>query len=211
VLILVLSAAAISVNIYPLYNNLSETIRQASFQTSSIMTTTGYSTTDFNVWPTFSKALLLLLMFVGGCAGSTAGGLKVSRVMIIFKLIKRELNHLLHPREVTKVRMEGKALEEDTLNSVGSYFLLYMVILLVSFLSLSLLDSFDFETNFTAAVACFNNIGPGFGNIVGPAGSFALFSDGSKYVLSFLMLFGRLEIYPLLMMLSVSSWRKNRA
>ena len=209
--IMIFSAVTVAINIYPLYNDVSLTARNAAFQVSSIMTTTGFSTVDFNLWPVYSKSLLLILMFIGGCAGSTAGGLKVSRIVITFKLIRREIKHLVHPREVSKVRMEGKTVDEETLNSVSNYFMLYMIILFLSFLLVSLMGDYDFETNFTSVVACFNNIGPGFGKIVGPAGNYAGFTDGAKYVLSLAMLLGRLEIYPLLMTVSLSAWKRNRA
>lgn len=141
-LIMTFAAVTVFIDIYPLYNDAALTAKHAAFQVSSIMTTTGYSTVDFNMWPIYSKSLLLILMFIGGCAGSTAGGLKVSRVVIVLKLIKREIKHLVHPREVAKVRMEGKPVDEETLNSVSNYFMLYMIILFISFLAVSLLGDY---------------------------------------------------------------------
>lgn len=205
--IVLISTAAISFNIYPIYGSISETIRLSAFQVSSVMTTTGYSTADFNLWPAFSKGILLVLMFIGACAGSTAGGLKVSRVMMLFKMIKRELQRMLHPRSVSQVKFEGKTVDDTTLNGVSTYFAVYAMILTAVFLILSV-EPFDFETNFSAAVTCFNNIGPGFGT-VGPMGSFAGYSDLSKIVLSFAMLLGRLEIYPLLFLVFPSTWTKK--
>ena len=208
-LIIVLSASvAITLNIYPLYHNVGEAVRQSVFQVASITTTTGYSTTDFNLWPGLSKAILFMLMFVGGCAGSTAGGLKISRVMILIKNIKRQLRHMLHPRSVGTLRMEGKPLDEDTVSGVSAYFALCMVCMAAVFLLISF-EPFDLETNLTAAVACFNNIGPGLG-AVGPAGNFAAYSAFSKFVLSAAMLLGRLEIYPLLLVCSPSAWVRNK-
>ena len=179
-------------------------IRQAAFQTSSILTTTGYGTTDFNLWPQLSKTVLIILMFIGGCAGSTGGGLKVSRVMMLFADIKRELRHLLHPRSVDIIKFEGKRLDNSVLHSVNSYFSLYVVLLMGMILLLAF-DSSDFETDVTAVIACFNNIGPGFG-AVGPAANSADYSWFSKVVLSAGMLLGRLEIYPILIALTPSTW-----
>ena len=202
------SVCIISVNVSSIYPTVGETIRTAAFQVSSIMTTTGFSTADFNLWPGLSKGILLLLMFIGACAGSTAGGLKVSRIIIMFKIIKKELQHMLHPRSVSAVKFEGKKLDGQTITGVSSYFMIYMLIFVVIVFILSF-EPFDFETNFSAAAACFNNIGPGFG-AVGPMGSYADYSSFSKIVLSLAMLFGRLEIYPLLLVLIPSTWTKNK-
>ena len=162
---------------------------------------------DFNLWPGLSKGILLILMFIGGCAGSTAGGLKVSRVVMMIKMIRREFMKMIHPRSVSAVRIEGKKVDDTTLNGVNVYFALYMVIYFAVFLLLCL-EPFDFETNFTAVAACYNNIGPGFG-AVGPMGSFSGYSAFSKIVLSATMLLGRLEIYPLLFALIPSTWTKK--
>ena len=187
-----------------LHIGLGEAVRLSAFQTSSILTTTGYGTADFNLWPQLSKTVLIMLMFVGGCAGSTGGGLKVSRIMILFEDIKRELRHLLHPRSVDIIKFEGKRLENDVVHSVNSYFSLYMVLLVLMILLLAF-DHSDFETDVTAVIACFNNIGPGFG-AVGPAANYADYSWFSKLVLSAGMLLGRLEIYPILIALTPSTW-----
>lgn len=198
---------AISINTFGMYDNASECIRHAAFQVSSIMTTTGYATADFNLWPGFSKTLLLILMLMGACAGSTAGGLKVSRVIILIKSMKRELTRLLHPRSVKTLKLEGKRLDENTLSTTASYLMMYSACLVVVFLLLSF-DNFDIETNISATVACFNNIGPGLG-VVGPAGNYFGYSHFSKYVLSAAMLLGRLEIFPLLICLSPATWTKK--
>ena len=181
-------------------------MRVDEFRIASIVTTTGYSTADFNLWPDLSRTLLFILMFVGGCAGSTAGGLKVSRVAILFKSVRRELNRLLHPRAVTTVRFEGKPLEESTRTGVTNYFALYALLLAFT-IALIGREPFGLETNITAAVSCFNNVGPGLG-AVGPMGGYTGYTVLSKIVLSAAMLFGRLEIYPLLLTLTPSTWRR---
>lgn len=203
----IISCILITSNIYSSCENLTEAIRLSAFQVSSIMTTTGYATADFNLWPDFSKTLLFILMFMGACAGSTAGGLKVSRVIILIKGMRRELTRLLHPRSVKTLKLEGKRLDEQTISSTTSYLTVYTACIIAIFLLLSI-DNFDFETNFSATVACFNNIGPGLGN-VGPAGNFSEFSIFSKLVLSAAMLLGRLEIFPLLLCFSPSTWSKK--
>ncbi len=202
-----LSILAITINIYPLIDNVSDAIRHSAFQVSSIITTTGYATTDFNLWPHFSKAILLMLMFFGGCAGSTAGGLKISRVVILMKTIRRELKRMLHPRSVNTINFEGKQLEQSTIKGVSSYFAIYVALFAIIFLIISL-EPFDFETDFSAVAACFNNVGPGFA-LVGPAGNFSIFSDFSTFILSIAMLLGRLEIFPLVLAFSLSTWKKQ--
>ena len=154
------------------------------------------------------QKVLLVLMFIGACAGSTAGGLKISRVMLLFKSIKRDLTRIMHPRSVGSVRLEGKKVDETTLTGVSAYFALYILCIAAVFVCLSF-EPFDFETNFTAAVSCFNNVGPGLG-AVGPSGNYGDYSVASKLILSLAMLLGRLEIYPLLVVLSPSTWRKKR-
>lgn len=205
--ICLISVSIITGNIYSIYGNLPDSVRASAFQVASLVTTTGFSTADFNLWPGLSKGILLILMFIGGCAGSTAGGLKVSRVVMMIKMIRREFMKMIHPRSVSTVRIEGKKVDDTTLNGVNVYFALYMVIYFAVFLLLCL-EPFDFETNFTAVAACYNNIGPGFG-AVGPMGSFSGYSAFSKIVLSATMLLGRLEIYPLLFALIPSTWTKK--
>ena len=205
--ICLISVSNITGNIYSIYGNLPDSVRASAFQVASLVTTTGFSTADFNLWPGLSKGILLILMFIGGCAGSTAGGLKVSRVVMMIKMIRREFMKMIHPRSVSAVRIEGKKVDDTTLNGVNVYFALYMVIYFAVFLLLCL-EPFDFETNFTAVAACYNNIGPGFG-AVGPMGSFSGYSAFSKIVLSATMLLGRLEIYPLLFALIPSTWTKK--
>jgi len=205
--VVLVSAGVITANVLPLYAGIDEALRQAVFQVSSIVTTTGFATTDFNLWPGLSKGILLLLMFMGGCAGSTAGGLKMSRVMLLGKTVVRELKRLVHPRSVGVVRLEGKRVEEETVHSTAAYFILYMALLAVAFLVLSA-EPFSLETNLTAAITCLNNVGPGLGD-VGPMGGFAAYSVLSKVVLTLTMLLGRLEIYPLVLALLPGTWTKE--
>lgn len=208
ILLVISSIGVITANILPTYASFSEALRASAFQVCSVVSTTGYATADFNLWPGLSKAILLLLMFVGGCAGSTGGGLKAVRVVILIKSIKKELKKLLHPRSVKSVMSEGKKLDDETLSGVTSYFAVYTLCIMAVFLLLSF-EPFNFETNFTASVACFNNIGPGLAD-VGPAASFAQYSDFSKIVLSFAMLLGRLEVFPLLLGLNPLIWKRSK-
>ncbi len=204
-----ISVAVIGFNVYKIYGAFSETLRHSAFQVASIVTTTGYATTDFNLWPQLSKTVLFILMFMGGCAGSTAGGLKVSRVMLLFKMVKNNVKKMLHPRSVTSVRLEGKPIDEATQREVSNYFAMYILIIAGIFAVISFEPApFNFETNLSAVIACFNNIGPGF-DLVGPASSFAAYSGFSKIVLSIAMLLGRLEIYPLLLALTPRTWMKK--
>jgi len=205
--IILFSVVTITFNIRPLYASLSDSFRSSAFQTMSILSTAGFSTADFNQWPALSKAILFVLMFIGGCAGSTAGGLKVSRVLMLFKSVRREFNRMIHPRSVSSVRLDGRKMDDQTLTGVGIYFALYMGIYFITFLLISF-EPFDFETRFSSVAACFNNVGPGFG-AVGPMGSYADYTPFSKIVLSISMLLGRLEIYPLIFALMPSLWVKK--
>ena len=200
--------AIIAANISSLYNSFGETIRHAFFQTSSIVTTTGYTTMDFNaLWPGLSKGILFILLFAGGCAGSTAGGLKFSRSIMLIKMIGREIHRMIHPRSVKNVRFEQKSVEENVLNGVAVYFVIYMFLIFAVFL-LICFEPFGIEGNFSAAVSCVNNVGPAFGGSC-PANGFADYSVFSKFVLSFAMLLGRLEIFPLIIALSPATWTKK--
>ena len=197
----------VGLNIYPLYNDISETATASFFQVSSVMTTTGFATVDFNLWPSFSKTMLVLLMFIGACAGSTGGGLKVSRIIIAIKSISRDIKRMIHQRSVASVNYEGKKLEDKTANGVSVYFVIYFI-LFFSILLLISFNGFDFETNFTAVAATYNNIGPGLAG-VGPASSYAEYSLFSKVVLSISMLLGRLEIFPILLIFTPYLWKKK--
>ena len=205
--IVAFSTVTITLNILHLYDGVGTALRTAFFQVSSIITTTGYASADFNLWPTYSRTVICILTFIGACAGSTAGGLKISRIIIFFKAAKQDLNKMLHTHAVTTVRFEGKPLDEKVLRGVHNYFNIYMLLLAVSVLLISL-DGFDLVTTFTSVLTCFNNVGPGL-EVVGPMGNFAGFSAPAKLLLSFDMLAGRLELYPMLALFSPRLWRKR--
>ena len=196
----------ITVNIAGKFGNPFLAFHHAAFQVGSIITTTGYSTVDFNTWPTFSKTVLVLLMFVGASAGSTGGGIKVSRIVILAKSVKKELKQYLHPHSVSKIKMDGKPVEHEVVRSINVFLIAYLLIYAVSMLIVSL-DNFDFTTTFTSVAATINNIGPGL-DLVGPAANFGILSVPSKLVLIFDMLAGRLEIFPLLLLFVPDTWRK---
>ena len=202
------SIILIAINISRMYNTVYEAVRHAAFQVVSIMTTTGYGTVDFEQWPAFSKAILLSLMFIGASAGSTGGGLKVSRVLLLMKSIRRTIRKALHPRRVQPVYMDGRAVSEEVCDNVNAYLAIYCVILVLSFAIISV-DGFSIGTNFSAVASCFNNIGPGF-ELVGATQNFSIYSDLSKIILSLDMLLGRLEIFPLLLLLSPDTWSRRR-
>ena len=202
------SIVLIAINISRMYNTVYEAVHHAAFQVVSIMTTTGYGTVDFEQWPAFSKAILLSLMFIGASAGSTGGGLKVSRVLLLMKSIRRTIRKALHPRRVQPVYMDGRAVSEEVCDNVNAYLAIYCVILVLSFAIISV-DGFSIGTNFSAVASCFNNIGPGF-ELVGATQNFSIYSDLSKIVLSLDMLLGRLEIFPLLLLLSPDTWSRRR-
>jgi len=202
------SIALITWNVFRLYDSLGETLRHVFFQVSSIITTTGFSTTDFDMWPSFSKAILLFLMMVGACAGSTGGGLKCTRVLLLFKSLGRNIKQILNPNKVLVVRNNKRTVDEAVLDNLGAYLAAYVIIGVLSFLVISL-DGFSVETNLSAMLACFNNIGPGF-DAVGPMSNFSGYSVLSKLVLSFDMLAGRLEIFPMLVIFSSATWKRHR-
>lgn len=202
-----IATAAITIQIRGLYPTLYDAFHHAMFQLVSIMSTTGFSSADFNTWPAFAKCILLIAMGVGGCAGATSGGIKVSRVAILCKTMHNELAHLTHPRSVKRTHMDGQAVSPETARGVQSFFIAYMLILIISVLIVSI-DNFDFETSFTAVLAMIGNIGPGLG-LVGPTGNFAMFSPLPKIVLIFDMLAGRLEIFPMLVLVYLGTWRKS--
>ena len=205
--IVAFSTVTITLNILHLYDGVGTALRTAFFQVSSIITTTGYASADFNLWPTYARTVICILTFIGACAGSTAGGLKISRIIIFFKAAKQDLNKMLHTHAVTTVRFEGKPLDEKVLRGVHNYFNIYMLLLAVSILLISL-DGFDLVTTFTSVVTCINNVGPGL-EVVGPMGNFAGFSAPAKLLLSFDMLAGRLELYPMLALFSPRLWQKR--
>ena len=204
--IFLFSALALILTIRPLYGTLGETARHAFFQVSTIMTTTGFATTDFDTWPMISKAILVLLMIVGASAGSTGGGLKCARVLLLFKSLGRNIRRVTNANRIEVVRSNGKAVSESVLENTNAYLAAYIIIIAGSFLVLCL-DGQTFGTNFTAVLACFNNIGPGL-EAVGPTCNFSFYSDLSKLTLIFDMLAGRLEIFPMLILFSKITWKK---
>ena len=205
-IIIFASIVFISFNARAMFSTLEETIRHVSFQVASVITTTGFATTDFDLWPEFSRTILVILMFIGACAGSTGGGIKVSRFILLIKTMKKELHTYLHPRSVRKIQLDGKVVEHNVLRSTNVYMIAYILIFVASVLLISL-DNFDLTTNFTAVSATLNNIGPGL-ELVGPTQNFSLFSNGSKLILIFDMLAGRLELFPLLLLFVRDSWRR---
>lgn len=202
--IIAFAVITIALNIRGLCGDFHEALREAFFQVASIITTTGFSTVNFVEWPQYSKMILVVLMIFGACAGSTGGGLKISRVILYLRMARRGLRRLNHPRSVEVVRFQGKVMDENTLHNCNIYLVIYCIIILVSTVVVSL-DNFSFETTVTAVLTCFNNIGPGLGEI-GPYGTFGHFSYLTKLVLCFDMLAGRLEIFPLLLMFAPSLW-----
>ncbi len=204
--IVVAAALMIALNVRGTFASFGEAIRAGFFQTVAFVTTTGYSTAPFDSWPLFSKTILFTLMFIGGCAGSTGGGLKVARIILMFKTAKRDLTRMLHPRSVPVVRFDGRTVEEDTLRNLGSYLMIYFLLFLFFVFLLSFETEYNLLENITAVSACLNNIGPGFGKV---SSTCAGYSDFSKWVLSLAMLLGRLEIYPILFCLIPSTWIKK--
>lgn len=196
----------IAINTRHMFSGFAQAFQQSAFQVGSIITTTGYSTTDFNQWPALSKTILVLLMFIGACAGSTGGGIKVSRIVLLLKAARKEFQLYLHPNAVKKIKMDQKTVPHETLRSTNIFLSVYLVIFCASVLLISL-DNFDLITNFTSVAATLNNIGPGL-EIVGPMGNFSSFSYLSKSVLIFDMLAGRLEIFPLLLLFFKNTWKK---
>lgn len=205
-LIILGSVAVIAWNIHGMYPTLFESIRHAFFQVGSIITTTGFSSTDFDAWPQLSKTILIMLMFIGACAGSTGGGIKISRILLLIKSIRRELSTMIHPRMVKKISMDGHVMPHETMRSLNVFIAVYFIMLFSSVLIVGI-DNYDFTTNFTAVLATLNNIGPGL-EMVGPTQNFSIFSPFSKCVLIFDMLAGRLELFPMLILLKPSCWKK---
>lgn len=206
-LIIIVAIGFITWNIHGMFDNIWEALHQASFQVASIITTTGYSTADFGLWPVFSQTILVVLMFVGACAGSTGGGIKVSRIVILCKLVKNEISHMLHPKRVTQVRFGGHVVSKEIWRGVQVFLFSYIIIFFTSMLAISLCN-LDFTTNFTAVAATLNNIGPGL-NLVGATGNFDVFANPAKWVLMFDMLAGRLEIFPMLILLASPAWKRG--
>ena len=200
------SIIVISINISGMYPSTGLAVKDAAFQVGSMMTTTGFSTTDFNLWPSLSKGILVTLMFIGACAGSTGGGIKVSRILIMAKTIKKEVNYFAHPNSIRKIKVDGRQLEHTVLRATNVFLCTYLFVFVISFLIITL-DGFDLETSFTAVAATLNNIGPGLGK-VGPSANYSGLSYLSKIVLTFDMIAGRLELFPVLLLFSRETWRR---
>ena len=201
------STVLISFNIYSMVGTAGDSVRHAAFQVASIISTTGFASVDFNLWPEFSRMLLVILMFIGACAGSTGGGIKCSRALLLFKCIHREIRQVIHPRSVNVVKLDGRVVDEKDVRSVLIFFAAYIFITLGAALLVSV-DNFSFGTTFTAVVTCIGNVGPGL-EMVGPMGNFSAFSDFSKLVLSLCMILGRLEIIPILVLFSGTAWKRT--
>ncbi len=203
----VFATLLIAWNIYGIYGNPADTLRHSAFQVSTIITTTGYTTANYDLWPAFSKSILLLLMMVGACAGSTGGGFKCARVLLVFKSLRRSVRQILNPQKVQIIRTNGKPVSEAVVSNTNSYMAAYFIIVVLSVLLVSL-DGFDAETNLSAVLACFNNIGPGLAQ-VGPICNFSGYSPASKMILTLDMLAGRLEIFPILVLFSRRTWSRH--
>lgn len=206
-LILVVSVAIITLNIYETYQNFEESFRLSLFHVASIITTTGYSAIDYNNWPAISLIIIISLTAFGACAGSTAGGIKISRIIILFKTFIRKIKQTISPRKVESIKINGKIVDDDTVEGVQSFIVAYIIILFLCAFIISI-DGFDLVTNFTASLTCISNVGPGL-NVVGPAGNFRGFSDLSKFVLAVEMIAGRLEIFPILVLFSKNTWSRK--
>ena len=207
ILIVITAIAIITANIYQSYDSIGEAMRHAAFSVASLISTTGFSTENFDLWPSLSKTVLVLIMFIGACAGSTGGGMKVSRLLIAFKGYVREIFTLIHPKQVKKITLDGRTVDREVVRSVNAYLACYILVFTTSLLLITL-DNHDMVTNFTAVAATINNIGPGLSE-VGPASNFAGFSGFSKIVLTFNMIAGRLELFPMLVLFSPATWKKN--
>ncbi len=205
--IVCIATVLITLDVSRYYATEDGAFRHAIFQVAAIMSTTGFVTADFNHWPEFSKTLLYCLLFLGACGGSTAGGIKISRFIILLKMIRREVSHIVHPRSVNLIKLDGYRVDEDSIRSVTGFIVLYVLILLASFLLISL-DGFDFTTNMTAVTTCLSNVGPGLA-MAGPVENLSFFSGAAKLVLCMDMLLGRLEIFPIIMLFAPSIWRKS--
>ncbi len=206
-LVVIGAITVITSNVIPLYQGREESFRKAFFQVASIISTTGYSSADFGQWPMLSQAILVILMFLGGCAGSTAGGIKIGRIILLIKNAAREVRYILHPRTVISVKIDGKAADHQTIRGSTSYMIVYLCLFIVSVIGIIALNGCDLVTGFTSVAACLNNIGPGLEG-VGPMSNYHLLSNASKWILSFNMLAGRLELFPILMLFSPSTWKK---
>lgn len=206
IIIICAAILIIAFNCREYFSSIGESLHHALFQVSSIITTTGYATTDFNLWPQLSRTVLVIIMFIGACAGSTGGGIKVSRFLVLFKTVKKELKNYVHPQGISKIKMDGKTVPHEVVRSINVFMVAYVLIYAVSLLLITF-DNHDLVTNFTAVAATLNNIGPGL-EMVGPTSNFSIFSGGAKLVLIFDMLAGRLELFPILLLFTKDTWKK---
>lgn len=205
-IIVATSITVITINISGMYSSVGEALRHAAFTVASLISTTGFSTVDFNMWPELSRTLLVLIMFIGGCAGSTCGGIKVSRMIILFKGMAKELQTMVQPRQIKKIKMDSRMIDHETVRSVNVYMVAYLMIFAISLVFISF-DNHDLITNFTAVTAAINNVGPGL-DLVGPTSNFGFFAMQSKIILIFDMLAGRLELFPMLLLFTPATWKK---
>jgi trk system potassium uptake protein TrkH len=206
-LIMFSAVGIIMLNIYDPSMSFEHNLRDVFFQVSSLMTSTGYSSLDYDTWSVTAKTVLIMVMFVGACAGSTGGGIKVSRFVLLLKTIKKELNSYMHPKSIRKIKMEGKPVEREVIRSVNVFFITFVMLFVLSIFLVSLFDGKDMVSTVTGVLACLNNIGPGL-EAAGPTENFSSFSVFSKYILMFDMLAGRLEIFPLLLLFHPSAWKE---
>lgn len=207
-ILVVASVALITLNIHGEYfQNWGDSLRHAFFQVASIISTSGFASTDFNLWPEFSRCIIVLLTFVGACAGSTGGGIKCARILLLLKGLRREIHQIIHPRSVRVVKLDGQITDEKTIQKVFLFLASYMMILAVGILVVSI-DNFSFTTTSTAVITCLSNVGPGL-DLVGPMGNFSIFSNLSKIVLSLCMILGRIEIFPILVLFSQNAWKRS--
>lgn len=205
--VVAVAIVAITVNIAPTFDRVGDAIRAAAFQVLSIISTAGFCTADYNLWPEFSKMILVTLTFIGGCAGSTSGAMKCSRILVLLRSARREIRTIIHPRSVSVVRLDGEPLPEQTVRTTQSYFIIYIFLIFCASIVVGI-DNFSFGTTLTAVISCVGNIGPGL-EAVGPMGNFSAFSDLSKLVLSFCMIIGRLEMFPILILFSRNAWKRT--
>lgn len=205
-IIYIAATALITINISGMFSSTGEALRHSAFTVASIMSTTGFSTVDFNLWPEFSRTLLVILMFIGACAGSTCGGIKISRIIILFKGMAKELQTLIQPRQVKKIKMDSHTIDHETVRSVNTFMVAYTMIFVISLIIVSF-DSHDLITSFTAVATTLSNVGPGL-ELIGPSSNFSFFSPQAKIVLIFDMLAGRLELFPMLLLFSPRTWKK---
>lgn len=205
-IIFAIATALITLNIHSMFSSVSEALRHSAFTVASIMSTTGFSTVDFNLWPELSRTILVILTMVGACAGSTCGGIKISRVIILFKGMAKELQTIIQPRQVKKIKMDSHTIDHETVRSVNVFMVAYMMIFVISLIMVSF-DNHDLITSFTAVAATINNVGPGL-ELAGPTSNFGFFSPQTKIVLIFDMLAGRLELFPMLLLFTPATWKK---